>query len=71
MLADFVVDCIEANWELGSSDGVDKEDINRIWIVMVDSSSREQGVGTGEILISLEGVEVFYEIRFEFKATNN
>lgn len=36
MLADFVVDCIEANWELGSSDGVDKEDINRIWIVMVD-----------------------------------
>lgn len=38
---------------------------------MVDGSSNDQGVGAGVILISLEGEEVSYTIKFEFKATNN
>lgn len=38
---------------------------------MVDGSSNDQGVGAWVILISLEGEEVSYAIKFEFKATNN
>lgn len=38
---------------------------------MVDGSSNDQGVGAGVILISPEGEEVSYAIKFEFKATNN
>ena len=63
--------CTEADQDSGDSSGVDKEDINGILIVIVDSSSREQRAGADVILISLEGEEVFYAIRFEFKATNN
>lgn len=32
---------------------------------------REQRVSAGVILISLEGVEISYTIRFKFKTTNN
>lgn len=38
---------------------------------MVDGSSNDQGVGAGVILLSPEGEEVSYAIKFEFKATNN
>lgn len=37
---------------------------------MVDGFNGEQGARAGVILVSLEGEEVSYAIKFEFKATN-
>lgn len=71
VLADLMVECTEANQESGGSSGIDKEDINKVWLAMVDDSNREQEADAGVILIKPRRVEVFYTINFEFKATNN
>lgn len=55
VLADFVVECTEANQESGGSSGIDKEDINKVWLAMVDGSNGEQEADAGVILINLEG----------------
>lgn len=38
---------------------------------MMDGSNSEQGSGACVFLLSPEGVEVSYVIRFQFRATNN
>lgn len=55
MLADFVVECTEANQESCGNNGIDKEDINKVWLAMVDGSCGQQEVNVGVILINLEG----------------
>lgn len=41
------------------------------WMLYADVSSTSKSVGGGIILVTLEGTELEYAIRFEFKATNN
>lgn len=39
--------------------------------MIVDESYREQKARAKVILVSLEGIEISYALRFEFKTTNN
>lgn len=39
-LADFVVECTAANQDSSGSREADKEDVNEIWILMIDGSKR-------------------------------
>lgn len=48
----------------------DKENLDEVWLIKVDGSCNDKGSGVGIILCSLEGDEVFYVLRFEFKATD-
>lgn len=41
------------------------------WVLYVDGASNEEGSGAGVLLISPEGEEMAYALRFNFKATNN
>lgn len=41
------------------------------WMLYVDSFSTNKFSGGGIILVTLEGIELEYAIRFEFKVTNN
>ena len=46
-------------------------DKDRVWQVLVDGSSGEQGARAGIVLEGPKGEEIFYAVRLEFKATNN
>lgn len=70
-ITDFIVECIDTNQGLESDDGTSRDKISETWVVLVDGFSREQRARVGAILVSLEGEEVSYAIKFKFKATNN
>ena len=40
-------------------------------MLYVDGSSNNQGSGAGIILTTLEGIQLEYALRFEFRASNN
>ena len=42
-----------------------------IWKLFVDGAANAQGSGVGLILISLEGIDIKYALRFGFQASNN
>ena len=42
-----------------------------IWKLSVDEAANAQGSGAGLILISLEGIDIEYALRFRFQAANN
>ena len=46
-------------------------DLSRLWKLYVDGSSNENGAGAGLMLISLEGHNIHYAVRFRFPASNN
>ena len=41
-----------------------------IWRLFVDGAANAQGSGAGLILTSLEGIDIGYELRFGFQASN-
>lgn len=75
-LADFLVEMRENSSEVGT----DPKTKNRNhtpttgpgdWSLFVDRASNEDGSGAGLLLISPEGLEFTYALRFDFRATNN
>ena len=42
-----------------------------IWKLFVDGAANAQGSDAGLILISLEGIDIEYALRFGFQASNN
>ena len=42
-----------------------------IWRLSVDGAANAQGSGAGLILTSPEGIDIKYDLRFEFQASNN
>ena len=42
-----------------------------IWRLSVDGAANAQGSGAGQILTSPEGIDIEYELRFGFQASNN
>jgi hypothetical protein len=76
-LADFV-----ANWtpplpcHLGGPDDSEPETRALVltgphWTLFFDGSSRNQGVGVGVLLLTLDGEQFKYMVHLDFKATNN
>ena len=70
-LADFMVDRVEPGEEVQEEQPVEQEKPEGVWLVMVDGSRSEQGSGAKIVIRSLEGAEVSYAVKFEFKLTNN
>ena len=67
VLADFVMEF--APIEL--AEPTRSEDDLPIWKLSVDGASNAQGSGAGLILISPEGIDIEYALRFGFHASNN
>lgn len=75
-LADFLVEMQENSVDMGTDPNVK----NRLpipapkaeyWSLFVDGSSNEDGSGAGLLLISPQGKESTYALRFDFPTTNN
>lgn len=73
-LADFIADFTDIkegpgiDVDLSVSD--EREDVST-WILHMDSSSSAQGSVARVVIISPNGIEISYVLRFEFKASNN
>ncbi|GKD01122.1 reverse transcriptase domain-containing protein [Tanacetum coccineum] len=65
-MADFIVERPEEDAMMEI-----QEELPEPWILFTDGSSCVDGSGVGLILISLEGIEFTYALRFGFEATNN
>jgi len=61
--ADFVVKL--------SSEGLQSDSSDFMWILSVDGSSKQQGSGAGVILEGPGGLLIEQALRFSFKASNN
>ena len=57
--------------EVQEEQPAEQGDSKGIWLVMVDGSCSEQGVGAGVVIRSPEGTEITYAVKFDFQLTNN
>ncbi|PON72858.1 Ribonuclease H, partial [Parasponia andersonii] len=70
-LADFIA---EFTYDVNLPTGVLEKpasDTSKLWKLYVDGSSNENGAGAGIVLISLEGHNIHYALRFKFPTSNN
>ena len=67
VLADFVMEFTSAVPDENAQTVTDLP----IWKLSVDGASNAQGSGAGLILISPEGIDIEYALRFGFQASNN
>ncbi|GJW44980.1 reverse transcriptase domain-containing protein [Tanacetum coccineum] len=73
ILADFLAETSsvkDRRMKIEETKGKEPEPENT-WKLFTDRASRSDGSGAGLMLVSLEGKEYTYAIRFEFKTTNN
>ncbi|XP_019170965.1 PREDICTED: uncharacterized protein LOC109166467 [Ipomoea nil] len=65
-LADFIVECTDR--EVAELARSDEEDW---WTLSTDGSSDPKGCGGGVVLVTPEGFQAYYALRFHFKLSNN
>ena len=67
ILADFVMEFTSADLAEDTQTAPDLP----IWKLFVDGAANAQGSSAGLILTSPEGIDIEYELRFGFRASNN
>ena len=67
LLADFVMEFTSTELAKATQTTSDLP----IWRLSVDGAANAQGSGAGLILTSPEGIDIEYELRFGFRASNN